>query len=61
MTNADRIRSMTDEELAELIGDTIDCGFCKDMANYDVCPVSADNDRNCYKYWLDWLQQEVEE
>ena len=60
-TNADRIRAMTDEELAELIGDTIDCGSCKDMANHDVCPVSADNERNCHKYWLDWLKQKATE
>ncbi len=60
-TNADHIRAMTDEQLAELIGDTIDCGSCKDMANHDVCPVNTDNERNCYKYWLDWLKQKVTE
>ena len=59
MTNADRIRAMTDEELAELIENTIDCGICKDMANCDVCPVSTDNERDCHKYWLDWLKQEA--
>lgn len=36
LTNGDRIRAMTDEELAEWLG-------------------------NCFKYWFNWLQQEVEE
>lgn len=48
MTNADRIRSMSDEELAEhfseLIKDTYENEYCKDV-----------ND------WLEWLQSEVEE
>lgn len=47
-TNADRIRSMSDEELAEhfseLIKDTHENEYCKDV-----------ND------WLKWLQSEVEE
>ena len=52
-TNADRIRSMSDEELAELIGDNIDCCVCKKMAESDEeCPGP------CYKHWLDWLKQE---
>lgn len=48
MTNADRIREMSDEELAEhfseLIKDTYENEYCKDV-----------ND------WLNWLQSEVEE
>ncbi len=54
-TNADRIRSMTDEELAEFINDVFYTlatrpGMC------DVC----DNDSvtNCRECWLDWLKQE---
>lgn len=47
-TNADRIRAMSDEELAEhfseLIKDTYENEYCKDV-----------ND------WLKWLQSEVEE
>ena len=57
-TNADRIRSMTDEELAEFINDVfytlaVKPGMC------DVC----DNDgvNNCRECWLDWLKQEVSE
>lgn len=56
MTNADRIRSMTDEELAEFIGSTnstIPCG---------TCPVELANDENgCVECILKWLQAEVEE
>ena len=48
MTQADRIRAMSDEELAEhfseLIKDTYENEYCKDV-----------ND------WLKWLQSEVEE
>lgn len=44
-TNADRIRSMSDEELAEWI-----CSLIIDR--YIGVPVEA---------WLDWLEQEVEE
>lgn len=47
ISNADRIRSMTDEELAEhfskLIKDTHENEYCEDV-----------ND------WLEWLQSEVE-
>ena len=52
MTNADRIRSMADEELAELIGrDTDSCaptGDCERMS------------RDCKACWLEWLQQPAE-
>ena len=53
MTNADRIRDMTDEELAEFLAD-----------DERACP-SRHN--NCRKYidkcdgcWLEWLQQPAE-
>ena len=55
-TNADRIRAMTDEELAEWFGmsermcpdgfsETIDCDACPEV---------------CTGHWLLWLQQEAE-
>ena len=48
-TNADRIRAMRDEELAELIDrETDSCapnGDCEKMS------------RDCKACWLDWLQQ----
>ena len=54
MTNADKIRSMTDEELTELfirIGE----------GNTPVSLVINKNDRDLYlEYvWLNWLKQEV--
>ena len=44
MTNADVIRGMTDEELAEL------CSTIK--RNYSLYPYSRDT-------WLEWMQQEA--
>jgi len=51
-TNADRIRSMTDEELAELLVST-DGDF---PPNCEDVPV-----RKLEAYWLDWLKQEAKE
>lgn len=62
VSNADRIRAMTDEELAELIGDNIDCAICKkEVFETTTCPGSLTADgKDCYGCWLDWLRQEVE-
>ena len=54
-TNADRIRAMTDEELAEFMchnvsNGTVNCAFC---AAAEFC-------RMGHNGWLDWLKQEVE-
>ena len=49
-TNADLIRSMTDEELAEVIAD----GFCSTRS--DKC----NNFKRCIDCTLDWLKQEAE-
>ena len=52
MTNADRIRAMTDEELVK----TFDLEFA-------VCPPDVeedkwcDKDSDCKQCWLDWLKQ----
>ena len=49
--NADRIRSMTDEELAELLEQVrVSCGFA--MGGRDCRP-------NCADCWLDWLREEA--
>lgn len=58
MTNADKIRAMTDEELAGFINDA-EYGFLDRPAMCDVCTAHRMN--NCLKCWLDWLKQEVEE
>ena len=54
MTNADRIRAMSDEELAGWLSGE----FSKDC---DVCPdfIYAGNCPSCSKKWLNWLKQEV--
>ena len=51
-TNADRIRSMADEELAEWLGDMI-------YPECVCCP--ADNDgwcKDCKTKWIEWLKKE---
>lgn len=49
MTNADRIRAMSDEELARQFG--------------AQCPKTVKRvcDKRCHLCWLEWLQQPVEE
>lgn len=58
LTNADRIRAMSDEELAEWLCRALDCGFCKsylqDVSIYSCC-------ENQVKGIFDWLQQPAEE
>ena len=50
MTNAQRIRAMTDEELAVRL-----CGTCP---NLDApCPEKEDGEPDCKRCWLDWLKQ----
>ena len=50
MTNADHIRSMTDEELAPVI-----------MCPYDVGPDLCNSVKTCNECCLDWLKQPYEE
>lgn len=53
MTWGDKIRAMTDEELAELWWERVDCG---------ECPVHRDcrmTGQDCMKLALDWLRQEA--
>ena len=52
MTNADRIRTMSDAELAEWYGTHACC-----MAEPLVCRKPGGSCRKC---WLDWLKQEVD-
>lgn len=49
MTNADRIRDMTDEELA--------AAFCMIAEGKGPLP---NIQSLIYSYWLDWLQQEAD-
>ena len=54
-TNADRIRAMSDEELAELFADN-NCGYCRihDFCFAKGCAI------NCEDMWLDWLREECD-
>ena len=54
MTNADRIRAMTDEELAEFFGKVSAGGYGMCAPGHYDC---AGKD-SCAPCWLDWLKQE---
>ena len=57
MTNADRIRAMSDEELAEFISEqrmSFRCMLSKD----DGCIIP---DMSCKECWLSWLKSPLEE
>lgn len=52
-TNADRIRAMSDEELAKLLDNVrVSCGGV--MGGRNCMP-------NCKDCWLDWLREEAAE
>jgi hypothetical protein len=53
-TNADRIRAMTDEELAEKIAALMACMECPLL---EMCERA--NPRRCIDMWLDWLKSPV--
>lgn len=53
-TNADRIRSMTDEELCKFLGECKFCDICEEGC--DSCTYNGD----CDKRLLEWLQQPAE-
>ena len=58
MTNADRLRAMTDEELAEWIETIADCRMCNIDEKH--CSGSGLNSRaSCMIKWLYWLRQEA--
>lgn len=56
-TNADRIRSMTDEELSSWLNDHADCNSRCEALN-DRCMWS---DSTCMEAWLEWLKEEARE
>lgn len=51
-TYADRIREMTDEELAEVFSELVDCACCP-------CNCSDGTCGNCQRQWILWLKQEA--
>lgn len=56
-TNADRIRSMTDEEIADFLCDIGECDR-RCPAKIGDCIFS---DSTCRQAWLEWLKEEVGE
>ena len=57
MTNADRIRAMSDKELAELMRSMMDCDSCGNMFSFK-CDGSYEH---CLSVCLKWLQKPAEE
>lgn len=56
-TNADRIRALDDEELAEWISKIMDCNVCVNMNGYFPCH----NEECCPDHWLNWLKSSAKE
>ena len=55
LTNADRIRAMTDEQLAYfLLAVKIDYAGCA-FPDHESCPVKG----SCYDCWLEWMKEEA--
>lgn len=59
MTNADRIRSFSDEELAELL-DSVDNGGIRALDVDYPCDECTQKTK-CNECFIEWLQSEVEE
>lgn len=55
MTNGDRIRAMTDEELADWLG-----VYCNGQTAQEVGKPCVSGMGSCEECWLDWLKQEEE-
>ena len=53
-TNADRIRAMSDEELAEKWWKLLDCGVCPARPNCSL------HHEDCIQFTLEWLKKEVD-
>lgn len=56
MTNGDRIRSMTDEKLADSVMCFIRCEACEKVFHIGCSPLMT-----CRGIWLNWLKQEAKE
>lgn len=56
-TNAQKIRGMSDEELAELMRSMMDCDSCGNMFSFK-CDGSYEH---CLSVCLEWLQKPAEE
>lgn len=59
MTNGDKIRSMTDEELAQFIFIHTDCMLLSSCPAYSNC-AGYKGEIACYEIIIDWIKQECE-
>lgn len=61
-TNADRIRAMSDAELAQFVDDIVwDCHLCTEHKRIDNEPLLLGKcDKKCVEHCLEWLQQPAE-
>lgn len=64
-TNADLIRGMTDEELADMLVRTDWCDHCVQLNEDGLCKIMEQEDRQLYDHCvagaLNWLRQPVKE
>ena len=60
MTNADRIRAMTDEELAVFINRIVICHHLRNEGNCEKCPIHPAKPCDTEGI-VEWLQQPAEE
>lgn len=66
MTNYEKIKAMSVEEMAEFMFDENEnnynyCDFCKQYSNYAPHCESVDFEEDCIKARMKWLESEVEE
>ena len=63
MTNADRIRAMSDEELAKFLECFGLCHYCTEHHRLSDLRIYADEkcDEMCEQHCLEWLKQPAEE
>ena len=54
ITNADRIRAMTDEELAKWMAYKVECQYCSVRSAW-----CTESEASCRTNWLDWLEKEA--
>ena len=54
ITNADKIRAMSDEELAKWMANKVECQYCSVRSEW-----CTESEASCRTNWLDWLKQEA--
>ena len=62
-SNADRIRAMSDDDMAKWLADMFDCNDCSEHERLGDNPLLSDEqcDQECEKHCLEWLKQPYED